>query len=322
MRRLAVCFSSCGYYPRTALGPHASRVPPPATNEPANPTLGPHASRALPPSNNSKGAKKARKTPKTSCPAPSLPHDVACNPGTGTSVVPLFNTGQSADVRPFSLLSPAYTPGLNRAGITASAPLKNPSISAVTAEESRPGMVMQLADEMASHLIPSDCGPIGRAGKISTNSTISTISAMGPYRKKSGKNSTNSMNSMPTHMEIAGVAPARPFQFERGHSGSPNVTRPRFSNEKSGNNSANSARTATLYQRGKCRPCAGPPAGLQTCQQSTEKSVNISGNSGWLPGPFAPQGPRYRGFTVNSPRGPACRRPISDAGINLTSGVW
>ena len=208
----------------TTLGPHASRVPPPATNEPANPTLGPHASRALPPSNNSKGAKKARKTPKTSCPAPSLPHDVACNPGTGTSVVPLFNTGQSADVRPFSLLSPAYTPGLNRAGITASAPLKNPSISAVTAEESRPRMVVQLANEMASHPMRPGCGPIEKHGKISTNSMNSTISAMDPYPQKSGKNSTNSINSMPTGVGIAGVAPwdsipirARPFLCSEWH---------------------------------------------------------------------------------------------------------
>jgi hypothetical protein len=49
-----------------------------------------------------------------------------------------------------------------------------------------------LADEMASHLMPSGCGPIEKSTNISTNSTID------PYLEKSGKNSTNSTNSMPS----------------------------------------------------------------------------------------------------------------------------
>jgi hypothetical protein len=41
--------------------------------------------------------------------------------------------------------------------------------------------------------------------------------------QESGEISIISMNSMPTHAEIGGVAPGPPLQFERGHSGHPNV---------------------------------------------------------------------------------------------------
>jgi hypothetical protein len=265
MRRLAVCFSGFRDYPKTALGPHASRVPPPATNEPPNTTLGAPASSVLPSATNkSKGANKARKF---RTPASSLPHGAARSRRAGTSVVPLFNTGQSADTRPFSLVSLPHAPALNCDDITAvlplhisrrnpvsfnnevsavpalhnsanvplsdpaSAPLKIPSISAVTAEESRPRMVVQVADEMASHLMPSGCGPIEKSGKISTNST-------------------NSMISMLTHVEIGVVAPGRPLQFERGHSTDPNAMRPQFSTEKSVKTSANGAGAAKPTNKG------------------------------------------------------------------------
>ena len=350
MRRAAVSISSCGDYPRTALGPHASRVLPPTTSKAGNTALGahasgvsfpsapetrnknlrPHASRVLPPttskagntalvahassvlppSNKSKGANKARKGPN---PALSLSYDQPYKPSTGTSVVRLHKTGLGAPARLFSIVSLLDATALNCDDVPAvlrlhnsrrnavgsyprasavlalhnranaplsdapGAALKNPSISAVTAEESRPRMVVQLAHEMASHLMRSGCGPIEKFGKISTNSTIS---AMEPYLKKSGKNSTNSMNSMPTHVDIGGAAPAPPLQFEQGHSGKPNGTRPQISAGKSLNNSANSATTArpTNMVRGALAPVH--PWAFKTWQDSTEKSVNISGNSG------------------------------------------
>ena len=288
------------------LGPHASRVLLPVAHD-----LGAHASNVLPPATNkSKRANKDRKGPS---PALSLSHDQPYNPSTGTSVVRLHKTGLGAHARPFSIASLLDATALNcddvpavlrlhnsrrnavgsypRAGAVLAlhnsanaplsdapgAPLKNPSISAVTAEESRPRMVVQLANEMASHLMRSGCGPIEKHGKISMNSTIS---AMEPYLKKSGKNSTNGMNSMPTHVDIGGAAPAPPLQFEQGHSGKPNGTRPQISAGKSVNNSANSATTArpTNMVRGALAPVH--PWAFKTWQDSTEKSVNISGNTG------------------------------------------
>jgi hypothetical protein len=225
-------------------------------------------------------------------PASSSHHDQPHNPGTGTSVVRLHKTGKGGPARPFSIASIPHAPTLNRDDIPADnrlrnsrrnavgfyprakgvlalhnsanvppsdpaiAPLKNPSISAVTAEESRPRMVVQLPDEMASHLTPSGGGTIGKAGKISTNSTTG---AMDPYLEKSGKNSTNSMNSMPTHVDGGGAAPSPSLQFERGHCGSPNRTRPQFSAEKSVNNSANSASSARPTNEGNCALVPGHP---------------------------------------------------------------
>jgi|SRR5580704_5788140 hypothetical protein len=103
------------------LGPHASRVLP----HDLGPHLGRHASRVLPydlgphastyltcqawertlpacfpwrPRNPRQPTRSAR--PKTSRPAPSLPHDMTCNRSAGTSVVPLnavgFHPGASA----------------------------------------------------------------------------------------------------------------------------------------------------------------------------------------------------------------------------------
>jgi hypothetical protein len=297
-----------------ALGPHASRVP-----FPAAPALGAYAGSDLPPATKkSATTNKVRKTAKTACPAPPLTHDVTCNPGTATSAVPLNKTGQSADVRSMSDVSLPHDPTFhghdstadnrlhksrrnpvgfyprasavlalhNSANVPlsdpASAPLKNPSISAVTAEVPRPRMVVQFADEMASHFMPSGCGPIEKYGKISTNSINSTISAMDPYLEKSGKNSTNNMNSMPTHVAIGGVAPASPAQSERCHSGDPNGTRPQFRTEKSVNNSANSAIAAKPANKGNGALTTVQPVDFQTWQHATEKSVNISGNSGGI----------------------------------------
>jgi hypothetical protein len=47
MRRSAVSFSGWGDYPRTALGPHASRVLPLTTRNPGNTALGALASSVL-----------------------------------------------------------------------------------------------------------------------------------------------------------------------------------------------------------------------------------------------------------------------------------
>jgi hypothetical protein len=117
-------------------------------------------------------------------------------------------------------------------------------------------MVVQLPDEMASHHVPSGCGTIGKAGKISTNSTIG---AMEPNLEKSEKNSTNSTNSMPTHVDGGGAAPPPSLKLERGHSGDPNDARPQFSAEKSVNNSANSASSARPTNEGNCALAPGQP---------------------------------------------------------------
>jgi|SRR5580704_4514764 hypothetical protein len=110
--------------------------------------------------------------------------------GTEKSVNNSANSAGAA--RPTNKGNGALAPGHPWAFKLGNNPLKNPSISAVTAEQSRPRVVVRLADEMASHLMPSGCGPIEKSGRNSTNSTID------PYLEKSGKNSTNSTNSMPS----------------------------------------------------------------------------------------------------------------------------
>ena len=149
--------------------------------------------------------------------------------GTEKSVNNSANSAGAA--RPTNKGNGALAPGHPWAFKLGNNPLKNPSISAVTAEQSRPRMAVRLADEMASHLMPSGCGPIEKSGKISTNST-------------------NSMISMLTHVEIGVVAPGRPLQFERGHSTDPNAMRPQFSTEKSVKTSANGARPAKPTNKG------------------------------------------------------------------------
>src|ERR1700683_2301456 len=76
-------------------GPNAASVLPPTAHD-----LGSHASRVPPPA--TKRSATTDKVHGTSCPATSLPYDVVCNRSSGTTVRPLHNTGQRADVRPFS----------------------------------------------------------------------------------------------------------------------------------------------------------------------------------------------------------------------------
>ena len=299
-----------------APGPNASSVPFPKGRETGNKNLGPHASSVLPPA--TKKSARMDKVCKPASPSSSSLRDATHNRSVRTTVTLLQNSGQSGDARPFSAWSLLHAPTFqghdstadnrlhksrrnpvgfyprasavlalhNSANVPlsdpASAPLKNPSISAVTAEVPRPRMVVQFADEMASHFMPSGCGPIEKYGKISTSSINSTISAMDTYLEKSGKNSTNNMNSMPTHVAIGGVAPASPAQSERCHSGDPNGTRPQFRTEKSVNNSANSAIAAKPANKGNGALTTVQPVDFQTWQHATEKSVNISGNSGGI----------------------------------------
>jgi hypothetical protein len=103
------------------LGPRASRVPPPVAHETANP--GPNASSVPPPA--TKRSATTDKVHGTSCPATSLPYDVVCNRSSGTTVRPLHNTGQRADVRPFSAWPLPHAPTFNGDNITAVSRLQN-----------------------------------------------------------------------------------------------------------------------------------------------------------------------------------------------------
>ena len=157
------------------LGPRASRVPPPEANETANP--GPNASSVPPPA--TKRSATTDKVRGTSCPATSLPYDVVCNRSSGTTVRPLHNTGQRADVRPFSAWPLPHAPTFNGDNITAVSRLQN---------SRRKSSLVAKSSAKQPKVNP------GKPPEVHTN-------------KKSGKNSTNSMNSMPTPTYAGGGAP-------------------------------------------------------------------------------------------------------------------
>jgi hypothetical protein len=190
-------------------------------------------------------------------------------------------------------------------------PLKNPSISAVTAVESGPIMVVQWASENGS----PTC-----ALKPHTNRKIRKHQHEQHERNMNpGKISTISMNSMPTHVDIGGVAPGRPLQFVRGHSGDPNAIRPQFT-EKSGKNSANSASTAKPGSKGNGALAPPHPSALKRgdipLKNPSKTAVTVVAAR-----------PRVRSSGLmlprvhrQQPRVPALRRPVSDGGLDLTSG--
>jgi hypothetical protein len=219
----------------TALGAHASSVPSPMTNKPGNTALGAHASSGLPsmtnkPGNTALGAHASSVLASmTNKPAEANKTRNSSVPVSSLPHDPAYNRSAGTAVIPLLISghSPDFGP-LPAPSLAGSSTFNRDDLSAVSRlHNSRRKMV---------HFKPG------------ARAVLALLCSANP---RPLSNHGNKGGDSRTDLQL---------QFEPGHSTDPNRTRPQFSTEKSGNNSAISAKptnkgngvvsyTAPLYRK-------------------------------------------------------------------------